>query len=95
MAKETGSPRARITVKVQPRARTTRLAGRMENAYRLQLAAPPVDGKANEACIAFLAEAAGVARSRVRIVLGAASRMKVVEIEGIGQEEMERRLNVS
>jgi uncharacterized protein YggU (UPF0235/DUF167 family) len=58
----------------------------------LQLAAPPVDGKANEACIAFLAEVAGVAKSRVRIVLGLASRMKVVEIEGIAQEEMERRL---
>jgi uncharacterized protein (TIGR00251 family) len=85
-------PRARITVKVQPRAKATRVVGRMENAYKLQLAAPPVDGKANEACIAFLAEVAGVAKSRVRIVLGLASRMKVVEIEGIAQEEMERRL---
>jgi len=83
---------ARITVKVQPRAKATRVVGRMENAYKLQLAAPPVDGKANEACIAFLAEVAGVAKSRVRIILGLTSRMKVVEIEGIGQEEMEGRL---
>jgi uncharacterized protein len=67
----------------------------MEQAYRLQLAAPPVDGKANEACVAFLAEVAGVAKSRVRIVTGLTSRMKVVEIEGIGQEEMERRLGGS
>jgi uncharacterized protein (TIGR00251 family) len=64
----------------------------MENAYRLQVAAPPVDGKANEACIEFLAEVAGVAKSRVRIVSGSSSRMKVVEIEGIAQEELERRL---
>jgi hypothetical protein len=83
---------ARITVKVQPRAKATRVVGRMENAYKLQLSAPPVDGKANEACIAFLAELAGVAKSRVRIVMGLTSRMKVVEIEGIAQEEMERRL---
>ena len=83
---------ARITVKVQPRAKATRVVGRIENAYKLQLAAPPVDGKANEACIAFLAELAGVAKSRVRIVMGLTSRMKVVEIEGIAQEEMERRL---
>jgi len=84
--------RARITVKVQPRARVTRLAGRIENAYRLQLAAPPVDGRANDACAAFFADVAGVAKSRVRIVSGLTSRMKVVEIAGIGQEEMERRL---
>ena len=70
----------------------THVAGRMEQAYRLQLAAPPVDGKANEECIAFLAELAGVAKSRVRIVSGLTSRMKVVEIDGITQEEMESRL---
>jgi len=65
----------------------------MENAYRLQLAAPPVDGKANEACVAFLlATLAGVAKSRGLIVSGATARMKVVEIEGIAQGEMERRL---
>jgi len=92
MAKETGA-RARITVKVQPRAKATRVAGRMGLAYRLQLAAPPVDGKANEECISFLAGMAGVARSRVRMVSGVTSRMKVVEIEGISQEEMERRLS--
>lgn len=91
MGKEAGA-RARITVKVQPRARVTRVAGRMEGAYRLQVTAPPVDGKANEACIAFFAEVAGVARAQVRIVSGLTGRMKIVEIAGIGQEEMERRL---
>jgi len=91
VAKEAGA-RARITVKVQPRAKMTRVAGRLEQAYRLQLAAPPVDGKANEECIAFFAELAGVAKSRVRIMSGLTSRMKIVEIDGIGQEEMERRL---
>ena len=89
---EEGGARARITVKVQPRAKATRVAGRMGIWYRLQVAAPPFDGKANEASVAFLAKVAGVARSRVRIVSGATSRLKVVEIEGIGQEEMERRL---
>jgi uncharacterized protein (TIGR00251 family) len=68
------------------------VAGRLEDVYRLQVTAPPVDGKANEACISFFAEVAGVARSRVRIVSGLTGRMKIVEIEGIGQEEMERRL---
>ncbi len=85
---------ARITVKVQPRARVTRVLGRVGDVYRVQLTAPPVDGKANEACIALFAELAGVAKSRVRIVLGLTSRTKVVEIAGIGQEEMEHRLKV-
>ena len=93
MAKEGGSsPRARITLKVQPRAKVTRIAGKMQNAYRLQLAAPPVDGKANDECIAFLAEVAGVPKSRVCIVFGLKSRMKIVEIDGIAQAEMEARL---
>ncbi len=93
MAKESGSgSRARITLKVQPRAKQTRVAGKLENAYRLQLAAPPVDGKANDECIAFLAAVAGVPKSRVRIVSGLTSRMKIVEIDGIAQAEMETRL---
>ena len=84
--------RARITVKVQPRARTTALAEKIGDAYKLRLAAPPVDGKANEACIRFFAERFGVAPSAVRIVQGLSSRMKVVEIEGIDQAQMEQIL---
>jgi uncharacterized protein len=83
---------ARLTVKVHPRARRSAVRGRLGDAWKLDLAAPPLDGKANEECVRFLAELAGVARSRVRIVLGAASRSKVVEIEGVGQQEMERLL---
>ena len=81
---------ARIAVKVHPRARRTALAGRFGDAWKLDLAAPPVDGKANEECIRFLAELARVPRSRVRIVTGATSRMKLLEIEGLGQQEFDR-----
>ena len=76
---------ARITVKVHPRARRSALAGRLGDAWKLDLAAPPVDGKANEECIRFFAELAKVPRSRVEIVLGATSRTKVIEIEGLSQ----------
>ena len=85
---------ARLTVKVHPRARRSALAGRIGDAWKLSLAAPPVDGKANEECVRFLAEVAGVPRSRVRIVVGLTSRLKVVEIEGVPQEDLERRLSV-
>jgi uncharacterized protein (TIGR00251 family) len=83
---------ARITVKVHPRARQTRVAGRLGGAWKLDLAAPPVDGKANEACIRFFADLAGVPQSRVRIVLGLSNRTKVIEIDGASQEVLESRL---
>ena len=86
---------ARLTVKVHPRAKRSALAGRIGDAWKLSLAAPPVDGKANDECVRFLAELARVPRSRARIVMGLTSRLKVVEIEGVPQEDLERRLSVN
>jgi hypothetical protein len=86
---------ARITVKAHPRAKRSAIRGRLGDAWKLDLAAPPVDGKANEECVRFFAELAGVARSRVRVVSGATGRLKVVEIEGLAQEELEERLTCS
>jgi uncharacterized protein len=83
---------ARIEVKVHPRAKRTAITGRLGEAYKLDLAAPPVDGKGNDECIRFLAECAGVPRSRVRVVTGATGRTKVIEIEGVGQEKLEKKL---
>jgi uncharacterized protein (TIGR00251 family) len=83
---------ARISVKVHPRAKRSAVTGRFGDAWKLDLAAPPVDGKANEECIRFFAELMGVPRSRVRIVTGATGRMKLVEVEGLAQEELERKM---
>ncbi len=83
---------ARFPVKVHPRAKRTRLAGRLGEAWKLDLAAPPVDGKANEECVRFFAELASVPRSRVRVVAGLTSRNKVIEIEGVSSEALERIL---
>ncbi|HMC60603.1 MAG TPA: DUF167 domain-containing protein [Candidatus Solibacter sp.] len=83
---------ARLTVRVHPRARRSALAGRLGEAYKVDLTAPPVDGKANEECVRFFAELAGVPRSRVRIVTGLTNRTKVVEIGGVAQAELETRL---
>lgn len=84
---------ARIHVKVHPRAKRTQLAGKLGDAYKIDVASPAVEGKANEACIRFLADLTGRPRSAVRIVAGAASRLKIVEIEGIDQISLERVLN--
>ena len=81
---------ARITIEVHPRAKRTGVAGRYGDAWKLDLAAPPVDGKANEECVRFFAELARAPRSRVRIVTGLTSRTKVVDIKGIAQDQLER-----
>jgi uncharacterized protein (TIGR00251 family) len=77
---------ARIQVKVHPRAKRSAVSGRLGEAWKLDLAAPPVEGKANDECIRFLAELAGIPRSRIRIITGAAARTKVINIEGADQE---------
>ncbi len=81
----------RVVVHVQPRARRTEVAGLHGDAVKVRLAAPPVDGAANEELVRFVAEALGVARSAVRVAAGAASRRKTVEVEGV-EGEVARRL---
>ena len=73
---------ARLAIRVQPRASRTEVAGRHGDAIRIRLAAPPVDGAANEALIRFLAERLGVRRDAVTIVTGATGRTKTVEVRG-------------
>jgi uncharacterized protein (TIGR00251 family) len=85
---------ARFTVKVHPRARRSAVTGRLGDAWKLDLTAPPIEGKANEECVRVLAEVAGVPRARVRIVTGLTSRTKVVEIEGITEEEFSRAAGI-
>jgi hypothetical protein len=68
---------------VQPRASRTRVAGEHGGRLKVALAAPPVDGEANAALAAFLAEALGVRRSEVELVRGATGRRKVVRVRGV------------
>ena len=86
---------ARLTVKVHPRARRSAVTGRLGDAWKLDLTAPPTEGKANEECVRFLADLVGVPRARVRIVTGLTSRTKVVEIEGVTEEEFGRAAGIN
>jgi uncharacterized protein len=75
----------RLTLRVTPRARRSQITGPVEagegrSALAVKLAAPPVEGAANEALIAFLAQELGVGRSALRIVSGEKSRLKVVRV---------------
>ena len=77
---------ARLIVHVQPRARRSEVAGRHGDAIKVRLAAPPVDGAANDELVRFLAEALGVPRRAVHLTAGLTSRRKTVEIEGLSGE---------
>lgn len=80
----------RVVVHVQPRARRTEVAGLHGDAVKVRLAAPPVDGAANEELVRFVAERLGVARSAVRVVAGATSRRKIVEVDGVDGDRARR-----
>jgi len=83
---------ARITIRAHPRAKRSAVAGKLGDAWKLDLAAPPAEGRATEECVRFLAELAGVPRSRGRVVSGATARTKIVEVEGVTQAELDARL---
>jgi uncharacterized protein (TIGR00251 family) len=76
----------RFSVRVQPRAARSGVAGLHGGALRVRLSAPPVDGAANEELVELLAERLGVPRRDVSIVGGAASRSKLVEVRGVSAE---------
>ncbi len=71
-----------LEVLVQPRASRTRAVGEHDGRLKVQLAAPPVDGEANAALIAFLAAALGVRRADVAILRGETGRRKTVRVAG-------------
>jgi uncharacterized protein (TIGR00251 family) len=73
----------RLRLRVQPGAKAERLDGVHDDALRLRLTAPPVDGAANTACLAFLAETLGVRRSQITLQSGRKSRHKVLRIQGV------------
>ena len=73
-----------LQLQVQPGASRSEWAGRYgERALRLRVAAPPVDGKANEACRRFLAETLGVPTSQVSIVRGESGRSKTLVVRSV------------
>lgn len=74
--------RITLTLHIQPGAKKTEFAGLHGDALKIRLAAPPVDGKANEALIKFVAETLGLAKSAVNLKSGQTSRRKVLEVQG-------------
>lgn len=84
---------ASFNVRVQPRARKNEVCGVQGDALKVRLTAPPVDGAANEALVAFLAKSLEVRKSQVEIIQGRTSRSKVVTVSGISPEKVQERLS--
>ena len=84
---------ATFQVKVHPRAKKNAITGVLGDALKLSLTAPPAQGRANDACIAFLAEVLRLPRSSVTIAAGQSSRNKVVRIVGMTASALEQRLS--
>ena len=83
---------ATFAVRVHPRARRDAITGVLGGALKLSLAAPPTEGRANDACIEFLAEVLRLPRSSVTIAAGHASRNKVVRVSGFSSSAVAERL---
>jgi uncharacterized protein (TIGR00251 family) len=81
-----------FAVKVHPRAKKNAITGEIGDALKLSLTAPPIDGRANEACIEFFANFLEVPRSSVTIASGESSRRKVIRVAGISVAEISERL---
>ena len=86
---------ATFQVKVHPRARKSAITGVIGDALKLALTSPPLEGRANEACIAFLAEFLKVTRSSVTIAAGETSRRKLVRVAGLSADQVRKRLSDS
>jgi uncharacterized protein (TIGR00251 family) len=88
---ESGS-RVTFAVKVHPRAKKNAITGEFGDALKVSLTTPPVDGRANEACIEFFAKLLKVPRSSVTIASGQTSRNKVIRVAGISAAELRNRI---
>jgi uncharacterized protein (TIGR00251 family) len=81
-----------LQVHLQPGAGRSAVVGRHGDALKVKVAAPPQDGRANDVCVALLAETFGVGGASVELVSGATSRSKRFKLSGVDLEEFRQRL---
>ncbi len=82
-----------FAVRVQPRARRNAIVGELGEALKIALTAPPIDGRANEACIEFLAAVLKLPRSSVTIISGQGRRNKIIRVAGCTAEHVTKMLD--
>lgn len=83
---------ATFQVKVHTRAKKNAVTGELGDALKLALTTPPIEGRANTACIAFFAELLNVPRSSVTIAAGGTSRQKLIRVAGLSAAQVGEKL---
>jgi len=83
----------RLRLRVAPGAARASVVGRHGDAWKVRVAAPPEGGRANDAVVRLLADTLALPREAVTLVSGHAARDKIVELAGVGPEQIERRLS--
>jgi len=82
-----------FAVKVHPRAKKNAITGEVGDALKVSLTTPPVEGRANEACVEFFAKLLKVPQSSVTIASGLSSRNKVIRVGGVTAAYVRDRLD--
>ena len=82
-----------FAIKVHPRAKKNAIIGKLGDALKVCLTTPPIDGRANEACVEFFAKLLKVPRSSVTIASGQTSRNKVIRVAGLTAEQVRKRID--
>lgn len=83
-----------LQVRVQPRAKSSSIDGFRDGILRVRVTALPVEGAANAAVVALLADALDVPKSRLTVVKGQTGRVKLIAVEGISEGEVRSRLGI-
>lgn len=79
----------RLSLRVQPGAKRSALLARLASGeYKVAVAAPPIEGRANEAVVELVSELLGVKRRQVTVARGTSSRSKQIDIEGLDESEV-------
>ena len=81
-----------IRVKLLPKSSKNQIVGREGDLFKVKVVAPPIEGKANKALVALLARKLRVPKGAIEIISGKSSRLKLIRIDGLAQEEINRAL---
>tara|TARA_B100001245_G_scaffold222329_1_gene194374 strand:+ start:139 stop:432 length:294 start_codon:yes stop_codon:yes gene_type:complete len=81
-----------IKIRVQPKSSRNQVDGFQDGALRVRVTAAPTEGQANAAVIAILAKTLGVSKSRLEIIRGYSSRDKVVSVDRLTEQEVQRKI---
>jgi uncharacterized protein (TIGR00251 family) len=85
----------RLLITITPFASTSEVVGRQGEGWKIRVATPPERGRANKELLALLSDELGVPRAALRVVSGHTARRKVLEVEGLTEEEAGRRLEAA